>query len=122
MSCSSDLPTFRVNSIEIAGEKPLISWSLDTNLVDRVLVTARDAKNAGNFVLTNVTDLERDPVSVDLPLGASSYVFDFRLFKGDVPLVEQVGLTRSWIFLLPFLDVPNYTLPSNYTHNQVSDY
>ncbi|ELU15083.1 hypothetical protein CAPTEDRAFT_187820 [Capitella teleta] len=82
------LPSFKVNSITIEGEQALIKWTLDKDFVDRVLVRAAGKTKNENFVETNVTDFDQDPVVVGLPSG-SSFIFDFFVYKGDDLLLSQ---------------------------------
>ncbi|ELT91319.1 hypothetical protein CAPTEDRAFT_227099 [Capitella teleta] len=83
-----DFPSFKVNSITIEGDQALIKWTLDQDLVDRVLVRAARRTENENFVETNVTDFDQDPVVVGLP-SASSFIFDFYVYKGDDLLLSQ---------------------------------
>ncbi|ELU17128.1 hypothetical protein CAPTEDRAFT_206552, partial [Capitella teleta] len=82
------LPSFKVNSITIEGEQAFIKWTLDKDLVDRVLVRAAGKTKNENFVETNVTDFDQDPIVVGLP-SASSFIFDFSVYKGDDLLLSQ---------------------------------
>ncbi|ELT90714.1 hypothetical protein CAPTEDRAFT_191425, partial [Capitella teleta] len=82
------IPSFKVNSITIEGDQAFIKWTLDKDLVDRVLVRAAEKTKNENFVETNVTDFDQDPVVVGLPSG-SSFIFDFSVYKGDDLLLSQ---------------------------------
>ncbi|ELT91360.1 hypothetical protein CAPTEDRAFT_201939 [Capitella teleta] len=88
VSIFADFPSFKVNSISIEGDQAFIKWTLDKELVDRVLVRAAGKTKNDNFVETNVTDFDQDPVVVDLP-SASSFIFDFYVYKGDDLLHPQ---------------------------------
>ena len=81
-------PSFSVQKINIEEDKAMIFWTLDVDLVDRVLVRAIDANNEENYVETNVEDLYVEPVSVNIPQ-ASKFVFDFELYQGEDLVVYE---------------------------------
>ncbi|ELU08609.1 hypothetical protein CAPTEDRAFT_191124 [Capitella teleta] len=81
-------PSFKVNCITIEGDQALIKWTLDKDLVDRVLVRTAGITKNENFVETNVTDFDQDQVVVGLP-SASSFILDFSVYKRDDLLVSQ---------------------------------
>ncbi|ELU16509.1 hypothetical protein CAPTEDRAFT_185471 [Capitella teleta] len=81
-------PSFKVKSITIEGDQALIKWTLDKDLVDRVLVRTVGITKNENFVETNVTDFDNDPVVVGLP-SASSFILDFSVYKRDDLLISQ---------------------------------
>ncbi|ELT93893.1 hypothetical protein CAPTEDRAFT_195627 [Capitella teleta] len=88
------LPSFKVNSITIEGDQAFIKWTLDKDLVDRVLVRAAGKTKNENFVETNVTDFDQDPIVVGLP-SASSFIFDFSVYMGDDLLLSQSHIQRK---------------------------
>jgi hypothetical protein len=88
------MPFFKVNSIIPEGNQSLIEWTLDKELVDRVLVRATEITKNGNFVETNVTDFDHDPIVAGLP-SASSFIFDFSVYMGDDLLLSQSHTQRK---------------------------
>ncbi|ELT87643.1 hypothetical protein CAPTEDRAFT_201578 [Capitella teleta] len=88
------LPSFTVHSIHIQEHKAIIKWTLEVDLVDRVVVKAMDTENNPNFKQTTVTNFGQDAIVIGLPSG-SSFIFVFSLYKGDDLLVSQAKFKRN---------------------------
>ncbi|ELU18147.1 hypothetical protein CAPTEDRAFT_229391 [Capitella teleta] len=89
-----DYPLFTVNSIRIEGEQAMIKWTLDKDLADRVLVKAADTTDRQNYIETNVSDFEHEPIVAELP-SALDFVFNFSVYKQDDLLVFKADVEPS---------------------------
>ena len=86
------VPVFKPGDIRIEGGQAFIHWSLDEHLLTRVLVRACLANDPANCAHTNVTDLSLTPVTVDLPSGGDTYLFNFDLYAGEDMVNQKLGV------------------------------
>ncbi|ELU13355.1 hypothetical protein CAPTEDRAFT_186029 [Capitella teleta] len=81
------LPSFTVTSIIIDPPKSRyanITFALDVDLVDRVVIKAMSAVNNDVFIETTVTTFDQYPIDIPVPT-VDNVVFDFSVYKiGDL--------------------------------------
>ncbi len=84
-------PTMEIKEITLEESKAIIQWKISGS-VSHVIVRSCDVDDTESCVNTTLNDpTTTNTATVDIPVGASQYSFDFYLYEADDLVKSYVG-------------------------------